>query len=210
MKPGHRDGVGTVALETGVVTALALFLSLRFESPLVWLFLPLPLLLALRRSLSDYGLDLHFTPPSWSVHLVLGAGLLCGYAVLHAAVALAFLGRSFELRLLTNPAVELSRQFLGVAFPEEVFFRGYVQSRWQDALPARWTIFGAKVGPALFVQATIFALCHLATGDWTRLRVFFFALLAGWLRARSRSVLSPAVYHAVANVWYGILADCFR
>jgi membrane protease YdiL (CAAX protease family) len=40
--------------------------------------------------------------------------------------------------------------------------------------------------------------------------VFFFALFAGWLRERSGSVLAPAVYHAVANVWYRSLAASFR
>jgi membrane protease YdiL (CAAX protease family) len=40
--------------------------------------------------------------------------------------------------------------------------------------------------------------------------VVFFALLAGWLRERSDSVLAPAVYHAVANVWYRTLLASFR
>jgi uncharacterized protein len=210
MKPRHRDGVGAVALETLAVTALALYLSLRLGSPLVWLFLPLGILLALRRSLSQYGFDLRFSPPSFATHLVLGATLLLLYAALHAYVAHAFFGRSFALRFPGNPPIDLAREFLAVGFPEEVFFRGYLQTRWETALPARGSIFQAKVGPAMLIQAGIFAVCHLATGDWTRLRVFFFALLAGWLRSRSGSVLPPAVYHAVANVWYGILLESFR
>ena len=91
-----------------------------------------------------------------------------------------------------------------------MFFRGYLQTRWDRACGRPWRVFGAAVGAALPIQAAAFAVCHLLIGDWTRLRVFFFALLAGWLRERSRSVLSPAAYHAVANVWYRMLAASFH
>jgi membrane protease YdiL (CAAX protease family) len=40
--------------------------------------------------------------------------------------------------------------------------------------------------------------------------VFLFAPLAGWLRARSDSIAAPAAYHAVANVWYRLVAQNFR
>jgi len=210
MKARPSDGAASAALETLPITGLALLLSLRLESSLVWLFLPLGVLIALRRPLSEYGLDLRFSPPSFGTHVVLGVTLLVLYGALHAWVARSLFDRSFELRLPGNPAIDVVREFLAVGFPEEVFFRGYLQTRWNRALPARRSMFGANVGPALLVQAAIFAACHLATGDWTRLRVFFFALLAGWLRERSGSVLPPAVYHAVANVWYGILAGSFR
>ena len=208
MKARPSDGAASAALETLPITGLALLLSLYLDTSLVWLFLPLGILLALRRSLSEYGLDLRFSPPSFVTHVVLGVTLLVLYGALHAWVARSVFDRSFELHL-GNPAIDVVREFLAVGFPEEVFFRGYLQTRWNRALPARWSVFGARLGPALLVQAAIFAACHLATGDWTRLRVFFFALLAGWLRERSRSVLPPAVYHAVANVWYGILAGSF-
>jgi membrane protease YdiL (CAAX protease family) len=199
-----------VAVETLLATSLALYLSLRLEAPVVWLFLPLGLLVAGRQPLSAYGLDLRFRPPSLAVHAGIGVTLLALYTGLHTWIAARVLHQAFALALPANPAADFVREFLVVAFPEEVFFRGYVQTRWNRACGRPWRLCGAAVGPGLLVQAAIFGVCHLATGDWTRLRVIFFALLAGWLRERSGSVLAPAVYHAVANVWYRMLLASFH
>ena len=199
-----------IAIETSLATALALYLSQRLDAPLVWLFLPLALLLLGRRPLSEYGLDLRFRPPSAVTHAILGVTLLGLYAVAHAAVAIAVFHQHFIPTSPGQPLMGVMSEFLIVGFPEEVFFRGYLQTRWNRACGRPWRVFGAEVGPALPIQAAAFAVCHLVIGDWTRLRVFFFGLLAGWLRERSGSVLAPAAYHAVANVWYRALAASFR
>ncbi len=54
-------------------------------------------------------------------------------------------------------------QVFGVAFPEEVFFRGYLQSALDRAWPPRFKVFGAPLGPSLLVASAIFALGHLST-----------------------------------------------
>jgi membrane protease YdiL (CAAX protease family) len=205
-----RRSAPWVLAETVLATALALHLSLRLEAPLVWLVLPLGLILAGHRSLSAYGLDLRICPPSIRVHAILGLVLLSLYAVGHAAIATFIRHESLAPRLPEKAFEDLVRGFLVVALPEEVFFRGYVQSRWDATCGKPWHLFGAAWGPGLAVQAVLFAGCHLVTRDWTRLGVFFFAILAGWLRARSGSVLGPAVYHAVANVWVGVLRASFH
>jgi membrane protease YdiL (CAAX protease family) len=176
----------------------------------VWLFLPLALLIPFGRPLSEHGFDLRVRPPSITVHAALGVTLLGFYAVLHACVAHAFLHQTFVPRVPPYLLHDLVREFLTVGFPEEAFFRGYLQTRWNRVLGQPWRVFGASVGAAVVLQAILFAACHVVGGDWTRLRVFFFALLAGWLRERSDSVLAPAVYHAAANVWYRILLASFR
>lgn len=198
------------ALETLGATGAALWTSLRWETSLPWLLIPIGLLGICRRSFSDHGLDLRFTPPPLRTQLALAAALLALYGALHATFALALRHLSFAPRPPVDPLLGLIEQFLLTGVPEEVFFRGFVQTRWNLALGRPWRIFGARVGPALLVQAAIFALCHVVIGDWTRLRVFFFALLAGWLRERSGSVLPPAVYHALANLWYRWLEASFR
>jgi membrane protease YdiL (CAAX protease family) len=206
-----RASALTVGLETSAATAGALYLSLRLGSPLVWMLVPLGILLAGRMSFSDHGLDLRFRPPSWTTHAILGASLLILYAAIHAWVAGAVLGqRFFAPRLSAELPLEVVQEFLAIGVPEEVFFRGYLQSRWNAGLGRPWRLFGARLGWGYLIQAAVFAVCHLATGDWTRLRVFFFALLAGWLRERSGSILGPAVYHGVANVWYRMLIASFR
>jgi membrane protease YdiL (CAAX protease family) len=206
----ERGSVPWVFAETLLATALALYLSLRLETTLVWLLLPLGLIVTGRRSPSAYGLDLRIRPPALSIHATLGLILLSLYALGHAVIAIFVSHEAFAPRLPENAVEDLVRGFLVVALPEEVFFRAYVQSRWDLAYGRPWHLFGAALGPGLVIQAVLFAVCHLATGDWTRLRVFFFGLLAGWLRARSESVLGPAVYHAVANFWVAFLATSFR
>jgi len=199
-----------VFAETTVATAVALHLALRLETSLVWLFLGLCLILATRASISLYGLDLRIRPPSLRVHAILGLALLSLYSAGHAAISALLRHQTFALRLPENPLADLAREFLIVAFPEEVFFRAYVQSRWDLACGKPWDFFGAPVGPGLLVQAALFAICHIASGDWLRASVFFFALLAGWLRARSGSVLGAVAYHAVANFWVHTLSASFR
>ena len=73
-----------------------------------------------------------------------------------------------------------------IALPEEVFYRGYLQTRLDDAWPLRVRLFGASVGPSVVVTSAIFALGHLLTiHDPGRLAVFFPSLVFGWLRART-------------------------
>lgn len=199
-----------VTVETLSATGVALYASLRWGTFLVWLLIPIGLLVVCRRPFFEYALDLRFEPPPLRTHLVLGATLLALYATLHAGFALGWQHLSFAPQLPARPLLGLVEEFLLIGIPEEVFFRGLLQTRWNLALGKPWRVFGARVGPGLLIQAVIFAVCHLAAGDWTRLRVFFFALLAGWLRERSNSILAPAAYHAVANVWYRWLEASFR
>jgi len=199
-----------VFAETAAATATAYLLALRLETSLVWLVLGLSLMLAGRRSLSQYGVDLRICPPPLHVHAVLGLALLSLYAVGYAAVSFLPWHKTFVVKLPENPLADLAREVLIVAFPEEVFFRGYVQSRWDLACGKPWNFFGASIGIGLAAQALLFAICHLASGDGWRSSVFFFALLAGWLRARSGSVLGPVAYHAVANLWVRSLSASFH
>jgi membrane protease YdiL (CAAX protease family) len=209
---GVEGGIGLTraAAETSLATAVVLALALWFGSDLPWLFAPLILIVLPGRSLSVHGFDLRLRPPSLGAHLALGTALLAGYGAVHAAFAVLWQHRSFAPRLPAGFLLGLGSEFLAVAFPEEAFFRGYLQTRWNLALGRRWAAFGARVGPGLVVQAGAFAVCHVLTGDWTRVRVFLFALLAGWLRERCDSILAPAVYHASANAWYRLLEASFR
>ena len=85
---------------------------------------------------------------------------------------------------------------------EEAFYRGYLQSRLDDAWPPRWRLLGATVGPGLLVASAIFALGHVATVHLaTRLAVFFPALLFGWLRARTGGIGASVCFHMICNVY---------
>jgi membrane protease YdiL (CAAX protease family) len=97
---------------------------------------------------------------------------------------------------------ELLAQVLIIALPEEAFYRGYLQSRLDEAWEPRWRVLGAWVGPGWLVSAAIFALGHLATvPSPARLAVFFPALAFGWLRARTGGIGASTAFHAGCNVY---------
>ncbi len=115
------------------------------------------------------------------------------------------------------PALQLSsaiNEVLGqvglIALPEEVFYRGYLQTRLDDAWPGRVRIFGAAVGPSVVVTSAIFALGHFLTiHDPGRLAVFFPSLLFGWLRARTGGVGAPIAFHACCNLFSAALFQAY-
>ena len=110
----------------------------------------------------------------------------------------AFVFPSFVAHLGSDAAAQL----LIVALPEEAFYRGYLQTRLDDAWPARARIFGATLGPSLLATSAVFALGHYATiPDPARLAVFFPSLVFGWLRARTGGVGAPALFHALCNLF---------
>lgn len=101
-------------------------------------------------------------------------------------------------------------QLLVIALPEEAFYRGYLQSRFDEAWTPRWPVLGARVGPGLLASAAIFALGHLATVPLPmRLAVFFPALLFGWLRARTGGIGASVCFHALCNVYSQILGRAY-
>lgn len=115
----------------------------------------------------------------------------------------------FELRLpdrFTEWAID---DLFVVALPEEFFYRGYLQSRLRDAWPGGRLFLGARLGKAFWLTAVLFALGHLAIFQVWRLGVFFPALLFGWMRERSNSIVGPALFHAAANLLIKVLDASF-
>lgn len=96
-----------------------------------------------------------------------------------------------------------------VALPEEFFYRGFIQTRLRDSWPRGRLFLGARLGPAFWVTAILFALGHLAIFEVWRLAVFFPALLFGWMRERSNSVVAGALFHAASNLLIKVLDASF-
>lgn len=106
---------------------------------------------------------------------------------------------------------EVFGQLVIIALPEEAFYRGYLQSRLDDALPGRVRILGAQVGPALIVSSVIFALGHFATiREPARLAVFFPSLVFGWLRARTKGIGASVAFHASCNLFSELLGKGYH
>lgn len=159
-----------------------------------------------------------------AAHLLRDAAVACAWALgLFAIVAVPFFfgwrawwahvmpRTAFSLTVRPLDAVnEVAGQLFVIALPEEAFYRGYLQSRLDDAWPPRWRVAGANVGPGLLVGASIFAVGHLATVHLpTRLAVFFPALVFGWLRARTEGIGASVVFHMLCNVYSQALGRGF-
>jgi uncharacterized protein len=107
--------------------------------------------------------------------------------------------------------VVFSQIFL-IAFPEEFFFRGYIQTRLQKQRPEGWfTVLGVPIGPAIMWTSLLFAAIHLA---WIplpfRLLTFFPALLFCWLRAYSGSIVGAILFHGLCNIVQHVLAASYH
>jgi membrane protease YdiL (CAAX protease family) len=114
----------------------------------------------------------------------------------------------FHLRLPEGFVVLLLSQVLVVAVPEELFFRGYLMSRFEARWPSRRRLLGAAVGWPLLLSSLLFALGHFVVDlAPARLAVFFPALVFGWMRSRSGSIAPAAVFHALCNVLSETLHD---
>jgi uncharacterized protein len=114
--------------------------------------------------------------------------------------------RGGALRLPPGFLTSALNQLIVVAIPEELFFRGYLMGRLDERWPAARRIFGAPIGPALVVSSLLFALGHLiVVPNPQRLAVFFPALVFGWMRARTGSIIPGAAFHALCNLFADVL-----
>ncbi len=101
-------------------------------------------------------------------------------------------------------------QLLVVALPEELFYRGFVQTAWARAAPERGvTVLGARLGAGFLWTQVLFAAGHLVVLQPWRLGTFFPGLLFGWLRARTGGVAAPVVLHALSNLFIATLEASF-
>ena len=111
-----------------------------------------------------------------------------------------------HLHLPPDFAVLAASYVVVVAVPEEVFFRGYLMERLERVWPPTRTLFGARVGWALIVSSVLFAVSHVVViPNPQRLAVFFPALLFGWMRARTGSIVPGALFHALCNILSDVL-----
>lgn len=169
---------------------------------LLFLFVPL-------EYLHHKGADLEAFGLTWK-HL--GRGVL--WAVIWMAITFPlyvpaykwwFSRQSFHFALPGDFWMEVVGFFLLVALPEEVFYRGYMQSRLDGVFKGRVRILGAEVGWSLIVTSVLFALGHLVTFRWDRLGTFFPSLVFGWIRARTGSIAGAVIFHAMCNIWAQVL-----
>ena len=106
-------------------------------------------------------------------------------------------------------------QFFFSGFGEEIFFRGYIQSRLNVAFGRPYEWKGIKFGAGLFITAAIFSITHMLNtaniwyGDfnlawWWGSFTFVGGLLFGLLREKTKSVVAPGLLHGLEAVGEGL------
>jgi membrane protease YdiL (CAAX protease family) len=114
------------------------------------------------------------------------------------------------LRLPDGFALLVPIQLLVVALPEELFYRGFVQTGWARTAPERGvTVLGARLGAGFLWTQALFAAGHLVVLQPWRLGTFFPGLLFGWLRERTGNLAAPVVLHALSNLFIATLEASF-
>ena len=108
----------------------------------------------------------------------------------------------FALRAPDDLALRILTQVLVVALPEELFYRGFMQTAWSKSAAGGRTVrvLGAELGPGFLRTQLLFALGHLVVLQPWRLGTFFPGLLFGWLRARTGNLAAPVLFHALSNL----------
>ena len=166
------------------------------------------------------GIALAVTWPLFLVGFFLYYGLLCSpgsvprlhhVGLVLSPVCSSYRGLAgFSLHLPTGFLMLAISQVLVVSLPEEIFFRGYLMSRFEERWPSRRRFLGAPVGWSLLVSSLLFGLGHfLVDFQPSRLAVLFPALVFGWMRQRTGSLAPATVFHALCNLFSDTLHESF-
>ncbi|MBN2391252.1 MAG: CPBP family intramembrane metalloprotease [Anaerolineae bacterium] len=101
-------------------------------------------------------------------------------------------------------------QFVFSGFGEEIFLRGYVQGRLNQAFGRPWTFFGIACGPGLIIASLLFGLLHAfntydpSAGETTlawgwALFTVFGGLFFGLIREKTGSLLGCGIAHGLPD-----------
>ena len=195
------------AIVIGICKGLHSFRSVPFVAQTlpVWaaalfLYVPLLLLFRTRTRPEEWGLTTRRFRFSMKLFLMFSVIFLPAFVLFYQ------LYRSWWLQAPVRPAFPedwlllLIYHLLCVALPEEVFYRGYMQSRLNRAFPRRLNLFSAPVGVGWLYTSLLFALGHFIISLRPEaLATFFPGLLFGWLRERTGSIAASTAFHAICN-----------
>ncbi len=118
----------------------------------------------------------------------------------------------FEFRgLLPSSALMLIGYHLFfVAIPEEMFYRGYMQSRLDELWPTRWNVAGVMMGPGWLLTCVLFAFGHsIVVVQWWHFAIIIPSLVFGWLRNKTNDILAGAFFHAWRNITVAFLDTAY-
>ncbi len=91
---------------------------------------------------------------------------------------------------------------VGVAFPEELFFRGFMQGRFNSFFGKNFSLLGVKFGYGLILSSIFFMLIHIPQSiSAVRFLTFFPGVLFGFIKEKYGSIFPSVILHTVANMF---------
>jgi membrane protease YdiL (CAAX protease family) len=174
----------------------------------LFLYVPLLLLFIQKKKPETWGLTLKGFLPSVGTALFISLLCLPAFLILHHLYQHFWLHVPGRFSLPADWSLLLLYHLVCVALPEEVFYRGYMQSRLNEVFPGRVsllssrvsTLLSARLGAGWLYTAVLFALGHyLIDFRVHTLATFFPGLAFGWLRERTGSVVASTIFHALCN-----------
>jgi len=168
---------------SGYISVLSLSFFLYSTKPTNTLFYSsLPVLMVMFPILVGHRVKLRFSIQDLFFGIGVSFVLLFPYYLIF--------GRTIE----TISAYFIIFQLFSISFPEEFFFRGFLQ----DSM-------GRNFKVVLFVSL-LFSLAHLPMAfflnEWILLLSFFPSLVMGWLYMKTNNVLPGILFHFFANFVY--------
>ena len=174
--------------------------TLHVWAAVLFLYVPLLILYRTRTRPEEWGITLERFFLSMNMFLLFSLVFLPGYALLYWLYRNWWFHFPVAITVSKDWVLSLAYHLLWVALPEEVFYRGYMQSRLNQAFPKRVNLLSAHVGLGWVYTSLLFGLGHFVISLRPEaLATFFPGLLFGWLRERTGSVLASTAFHALCN-----------
>jgi len=124
--------------------------------------------------------------------------------IIFALVPVTALGVMTAVAPFSQRVSNLVFLFFLIGLGEEVFFRGYIQGRLNEAFGRPYTFRGIAFGPGLIIIAALFGLIHpigqgLTQWPWA-LWTFAIGITFGLIREKANSVLPAAFAHGLFDL----------
>jgi hypothetical protein len=95
-----------------------------------------------------------------------------------------------------------------VGFAEEIWYRGYIQTRLNQVFEPRWTFYGVQWGWGVIIASVIFGVTHVLNGWnmrtgafqplwWWGLWTTVSGLVYGYVREKTGSIVAGSILHGL-------------
>ncbi len=166
----------------------------------LFLYVPLGMLKATGSRPEEFGITARGLCASFGTAFGFAVLSLPAFVLLFSAYRALWLQAPVRIALPDGWPLLLAYHLFCVALPEEVFYRGYIQSRLHGAMSGRIQVFSTPLGFGWLYGAFLFALGHFVMVQRPeRWATFLPGLVFGWLRERTGGIAAPTLFHALCN-----------